>query len=312
MAVPVVFGITLITFGIIAFAPGDPIDVIIAMAAEEGETIAEQDLERMRAKLGLDKPLPVRYLLWLKEVARGNLGNRTTDNRPVADVILERLPRTVELMALSIVVSTVLAILLGVIAALRQYSVLDYVLTFLTFCGIATPNFFLALGMILVVGVKLGWLPTHGVRTAGMPPSLIDHVSHLIMPAFILGLGHMASLMRQARSSMLEVIRQDYILVARAKGLRERSINLQHAFRNAALPLVTLVGLSLPALFGGSVIVESIFAWPGIGQLGISSVGTRHFQTLMGLNLITACLVLLSNLITDISYAWVDPRIRYQ
>ena len=309
VAIPVLFGISVMSFLLISVAPGDAIDAMIDPNAEEMMTTEAMD--GLRRQLGLDKPVHMRYLIWIRELAKGNFGYRTTDRRPVAEVVMQRLPYTLELMGISIFISTVLALTLGIISALKRYSLLDYVLTFFTFCGVSIPGFFVALLLILYLGVVLDLLPTHGIRTPDTPPSVLDNLRHIAMPVMILTLNHVATLMRQARSSMLDVLQQDYMIVARAKGLRERAVVLRHGVRNALLPLITLIGLSLPALFGGSVIVETIFAWPGMGELGISSVRARDFQTLMALNFISASLVMVSNLLTDITYAFVDPRISY-
>ena len=309
IAFPVLIAITVLNFLFINLAPGDP---LAEMTSPEFGFNPNQ-VEMWRERYGLEKPLAVRYFYWLKEVARGNLGWRmlVQERRPISDVLAERVPLTIELVIGAIIVANVMGISLGVIAALRQYSVLDHTLTFVSFFLASTPSFFLALGLIFLVALQLDLLPTHGVRTPGIPPDLLDRLRHLALPAFALAFGSWAGMMRQARASMLEVLRQDYITTARAKGLYERFVIVRHALRNALLPLVTLMGLQIPWLLGGSVIIESIFAWPGMGGLAISAVRMRDYNTLMALNLVTAIAVLLSNLATDILYASVDPRIRY-
>ena len=205
-----------------------------------------------------------------------------------------------------------IAVPIGIISALRQYSVLDYVVTILGFAAISIPSFFLALAGIYIFGLKLGWLPTSGMVTIGAEPSLRDALSHLILPASVLGLASAAPLIRYVRSSMLEVVRQDYVGVARAKGLAETAVILRHAARNALIPLITVVALGLPAIVGGTVIIESLFAWPGMGQLAITAVRARDYPLIMALNLIVATMIIASNLLADVLYAVVDPRIKYE
>jgi peptide/nickel transport system permease protein len=200
---------------------------------------------------------------------------------------------------------------IGIIAALKQYSFLDYFISVLGFAAISIPSFFLALAGIFIFGLRLGWLPTSGMRTIGADPSFVDLLEHLILPATVLGLANAAPLIRYVRSSMLEVIRQPYVGVARAKGLSERTVIYGHAARNALIPVVTVIALGLPGLFGGAVIIETIFAWPGMGQLAIAAVRSRDFPMIMALNLVVATIILLSNLLADVLYAAIDPRIKY-
>jgi peptide/nickel transport system permease protein len=306
---PVLFVITILNFLFINLAPGDPLSF---MTSPEFGFKPDQ-VEMWRQRFGLDKPLAVRYFYWLKEAAQGNLGWRMLkeDRRPVAQVLGERLPLTFELMIGAILLANFMGISLGILSALRQYSLLDHSFTFLSFFLASTPGFFLAIAFIYVLSVKLGWFPIGGVRTPGIPPSLFDRLHHLALPAFALAFGSWAGMMRQSRASMLEVLRQEYMTTARAQGLRERVVILRHGLRKALLPLVTLIGLQVPALIGGSIVIETIFGWPGIGNLTISAVQARDYNTLMGLNLVGAMVVLFSNLLTDIAYAVVDPRIRY-
>jgi len=228
----------------------------------------------------------------------------------VSDLLKERLPNTLELAIVSIIVTNFWATLAGIVAALKQYSVTDYVLTVISFLLSGIPRFFTGLIFILIFAVKLHWLPLAGINTPNVPFDLWDHIQHLIMPVIVLSLPA-ASVLRQARSAMLEEMNRDYAVVARAKGLTERAVNYRHVLRNALLPLVTLVGLQLPGLIAGSVIVETIFAWPGMGRLAVKAATTKDYPTLMAITSVTAVVVLGANLITDIAYAWVDPRIRY-
>jgi peptide/nickel transport system permease protein len=309
VALPVLFGITVINFLIINLAPGDPLSKLAS--PELG--LSRQQLEAIKIDFGLDKPLPVRYVYWLGQAVRGNLGYRMvlSDPRPVGVVLMDRIPRTVELMFGAIVLAHGLGIMLGVFSALRHYSLFDYVVTVFTFLGVATPSFFFGLGVIVIFAAKLGWFPTSGVITPNVPPSLLDFLRHLFLPAMTLAVSTMAESMRQARTSMLEVINQDYVRTAQAKGLAPRIVVWRHAFRNALLPLITVTGLSIPALVGGAAIVETIFSWPGMGALAIDAVSARDYNTLMGSLLVGTIMVLVANLVTDVAYAYADPRIRY-
>jgi peptide/nickel transport system permease protein len=309
IAIPLLFGITVINFLLVNLAPGDPMS---AMIETEAGGMSQEDVERMRARYGLDQPLPVRYGYWLKEAVQGNLGWRMspTDRRPVTEVLMERIPMTLKLMVGAIILANVIGIALGVVSAVRQYSAVDYVLTLLAFGGISVPGFFIALLLIYVFAATLGWFPTSGSRTPG-EASILNQLHHMVLPAIALGSDYTASMMRQTRASMLEVLNQDYVNTARAKGLREYVVILRHALRNAALPLVSLFALYLPGLVGGAVIIETVFGWPGMGRLTIQSVSGRDYNMLMGIILVTSIMVLIANLFADIVYAFVDPRIRY-
>ncbi|HEY7032278.1 MAG TPA: ABC transporter permease [Thermomicrobiales bacterium] len=309
ISVPVLFGITLVTYVIVNLAPGDPVSALID--PEQISALGPGWLEQQRHALGLDRPLPIRYLFWLRQVAHGNLGFSYTDRQPIAHKITERIWPTLKLMLTVQILALVIAIPIGVLSAVKQYSWLDYLATIFGFATISIPSFFLALAAIFVFAVKLRWLPTAGMATIGQPPSLLDSIKHLILPAVVLGLAQAAPLIRYTRSSMLETVRQDYVRVARAKGLSERVVIYGHALRNALIPLVTVVALSLPQLLGGTVIIEQIFAWPGMGTLAITAVRGRDYPTIMAINLIGAVAIVASNLIADILYAWIDPRIKY-
>lgn len=308
IALPVLIGITIIDFALINLAPGDPISAMVDPTA----AITYGDEEALREQMGLNEPIFVRYFIWLREVASGNMGYSYVRNRPVADRIAERLPATLLLTVSALVISAGIGIPLGILSAIRQYSFLDYSLTLFAFAGLSVPDFFLALGGIYVFALTLDILPPFGmVSLESDLPRTIDMFYHLIMPATILGFSSMASLMRFSRTSMLEVMKQEYITTARSKGLMENKVLRRHALRNALIPLITILSLRLPGLFGGSVIIETVFSWPGIGQLAIESITDRDYPQIMGLLLITGILVLTANLIADILYAFADPRIRY-
>ena len=309
LSLPVLLGITVLTFAFTNLMPGDPVSAMIP--PNELQRLSPADLEARREALGLNKPIPVRYAIWIGQLVRGNLGYSLIDRRPVWTDIRERLWPTIQLTGLALLLALLIATPLGVLSALKQYSILDYVMTISSFLMVSIPGFFLALGAIYIFSLRLDILPTSGMRTIGEPWSLRDRGEHLLLPAAILSLQQVGPFMRFVRSAMLEVVRQDYVTTARAKGLAERTVLVRHAFRTALIPLVTVVGLSLPSLFSGSVLIETIFSWPGIGWLSITAVTQRDYTVLMGLGLISAIIILLSNLIADVCYVIVDPRIRY-
>jgi len=309
ISIPVLFGITVVTYAIVTLAPGDPVSALV-----NPETVAALGpgwLEQQRAELGLNRPLPVRYALWMKQILRGNLGYSYSDRQPVAHKITERLWPTLKLMLTVQLLALLIAVPIGVLSAVKQYSWLDYLATVFGFTAISVPSFFLALAGIYLFAIKLRWLPTAGMGTIGKPSSIIDSLEHLILPATVLGLAQAAPLIRYTRSSMLETIRQDFVRVARAKGLSETRVITRHALRNALIPLVTVVALTLPQLLGGTVIIEQVFSWPGMGTLAIKSVRARDYPTMMAINMIGAVAILVSSLIADVLYAWIDPRISY-
>ena len=309
ISLPVLIGITLVTFIIINLAPGDPVSAMIS--PEAAAELGAEWFEQQRAELGLNQPVPVRYAIWIGQIAQGNLGFSYIDRQPVTKKLAERVGPTLRLMITVQLLALTIALPIGILSALRQYSWIDYLATIFGFTAIAIPSFFLALAGIYVFAVKLRWLPTAGMATIGAPPSFWDGLHHLILPAFVLGLAQAAPLIRYTRSSMLETVRQDYVRTARAKGLREQAVVAGHALRNALIPLITVVALTLPQLLGGAVIIEQVFAWPGMGSLAITAVRGRDYPTIMAINLIGATAILCSNLLADVLYAWVDPRVKY-
>ena len=309
ISLPVLLGVTLLAFLFINMAPGDP--VLAFIDPLQRGSLGPEWVELRRRELGLDKPLPVRYAIWLRELGRGNLGYSLITREPVAKQIRERLWPTLLLMGTSLTVAVVLGTLLGFLAAIREYSLLDYAATVGAFIAISTPSFFVGLSLIYILAVHLRLLPVAGMYTLGVPPTFGDLLAHMAMPVAVLGWANSAQIVRHARSSMIEVIRQDYITTARAKGLAEHVVLMSHAFRNSLIPLITVVGFMLPLLLSGAVITEQIFQWPGMGMLTIRAVDSRDYPLLMGIILVTSALVLLSNLLADILYAVVDPRIRH-
>ena len=309
---PMLVGITIICFAVMHLAPGSPTDLQTQM----NPRASAEAQERLRAMYDLDKPLYHQYWIWVKKLAVLDLGQSfSTDHRPVADKILERLPITILLNCLSLILILAIAIPIGVLSAVHQSSLFDKLTSVFVFIGFAMPTFWLALLLMILFGVQLGWLPISGIRSLNyeyLPAGAAfwDLIKHLILPVMLSAFGGLAGLSRYMRANMLEVIRQDYIMTARAKGLSERVVIYKHALRNALLPVITILGLSIPGLIGGSVIFETIFAIPGMGQLFYMSVMARDYPVVMGILFIGAVLTLLGNLIADVSYAVADPRIR--
>jgi peptide/nickel transport system permease protein len=305
-------GITLLTFTIINLAPGDPISAMID--PQEVMTLSHDEYQAMRERMGLNQPIAVRYLLWLTEIVQGNLGySYQGQNLPVGKMILDRLPATLFLTLSAVTVAVVVGVTFGIITALRQYSLLDNGLTVMTFFGISVPGFFFALLGMYFFAVRLQWLPVFGMWTPGGATTLNwDLLRHAILPVSSLTILHVAGYMRYARTAILDELHSDHVMVARAKGLPEWVVVRRHILRNALLPIVTMVGLELPGLIGGAFIIESLFAWPGIGLLGYTAVVRRDYPLQMGIALILAVAVLVANLLTDIAYTFVDPRIRYE
>ena len=310
ISIPVLLGITVAMFIIINLAPGDPVTALLN--PEQAAALGPGWVEQQRERMGLNDPMPVRYVYWLRETVTGNLGFSYTDHQAVSHKIGDRLWPTLKLMGLVLIVAVAVGVPLGVISALRQYSILDYALTVLGFLTVSIPSFFLALVVIYVFALKLDWLPATGMYTVGQTRSFTDSLQHIILPAAVLGLAQAAPIIRYTRASLLETVRQDYVTTARAKGLSESSVVVGHSLRNALIPIITVVALNVPSLLGGTVIIEQVFAWPGMGSLAIGAVQNRDYNTLMGINLIAAIMILLSNLLADMVYALVDPRIRYQ
>ncbi|MDA8214552.1 MAG: ABC transporter permease [Nitrospiraceae bacterium] len=311
LMIPLIFGITLITFTVIHLAPGGPVEVETEMSLKA----SAQARENLKRLYGLDKPLHIQYIDWLTRFIKLDFGKSFVDGKKVFDKIKERIPVTLTINLLSLLIIMLIAIPIGVLSATKQYSLFDKLTTVFVFVGFSTPTFWLALILMIIFGVSLGLLPISGIQSidvSGMSKidRILDWIKHLILPVGLSAFGGIAGLSRYSRSSMLEVIRQDYIRTAKAKGLKESDVIIHHALRNALMPVVTILGLSVPGLIGGSVIFETIFAIPGMGQLFYSSAMSRDYPTIMGILVIGAVLTLIGNLIADVSYALVDPRIR--
>ncbi|ENY93668.1 hypothetical protein HMPREF1093_03745 [Hungatella hathewayi 12489931] len=308
-SIPVVFGITILTYFIMKLAPGGPLANMI-----NPRTSAESIL-RAKEAMGLNKPIIIQYVNWLRELLQGNFGYSTNSGQQVLAMILERLPATLLLTVTAFVISFVVGIPLGVYSATHKYSAGDYGLTIFSFIGISIPSFFFGMGLIYIFAIKLKWFPTSGFGDTtfkGIGMALfLNKMKYLVMPALVMSLANLATVMRFTRSSMVETLNQDYIRTARAKGLSEKVVIYRHALKNSLIPVITIFGLSIPNLFGGAYITEKVFSWPGMGLLGVDAIANRDYAVLMGLTLFTAILVLVGNLVADILYSFVDPRIRY-
>lgn len=310
--IPTLIGITLISFFIIHLAPGKPTDVL----ADLNPKMTPEARERLEKYYGLDKPMYTQYGMWLKRIVKLDFGDSfSTDRRPVWAKIKERLPITILINTLALILIFTIAIPIGVSSAVRPYSLYDKITTVFVYIGFAVPTFWLALLLMILFGVNLHWLPISGLKSMGYENlsafgKIWDSAKHLILPVTLEAFGGLAGFSRYMRSSMLEVVRQDYITTARAKGLAETKVIYKHALRNALLPVITLLGMSIPGLIGGSVIFENIFSIPGMGQLFFQSVMMRDYPVIMGILTIGAILTLLGNLLADIGYALADPRIR--
>jgi peptide/nickel transport system permease protein len=309
VSIPVFLGITLLVYGLYSLSPGDPVINIVGI--EQFTRMTSEQRQQVRVQYGFDKPWTFRYVRWLGKLLQGDLGYPLKGAKPVAQQIMERIPLTFLLMGTALLLSLIIGVPVGIIMALKQYSALDMVLTVLVFAFLALPSFFVGLGCIYIFALKLGILPVYGTQTIGAPFSLIDRARHLIMPAAILGLAAAGTYARYTRASMLDVMRSEYVITARAKGLKERVVVVRHIFRNALLPIVTIVAAELPFLLAGAIITEQIFQWPGIGMLTVKRTSERDYPVLMGITVFTAIIILFSNLLADILYAAIDPRIRY-
>ncbi len=308
---PVLFGITVVTFFVIHLSPGKP----TRLQAEMSPKITLEAMEKLDRLYGLDKPVYVQYWQWVKKLVVLDFGKSFTDERPVLVKIGERIPITITIELLSLFLIFLIAVPIGIMSAVKENSLFDRASTVFVFIGFATPTFWLALLAMSLFGVQLGWLPISGIKSLDFEElnflqKIADVSRHLILPVFVSAFGGLAGISRYMRTSMLEVMHKDFIRTARAKGLSENDVIYKHALKNALLPIVTIIGLSVPGLIGGSVIFESIYAIPGMGKLFFDSVMARDYPVIMGILFVGAILTLLGNLLADVMYACVDPRIR--
>ncbi len=303
MMIPLLLGVSIIVFLLIHSAPGDPTAFFVPESEPDPKVRAA-----VARELGLDQPLPVQYVLWLRKAVTGDFGQSFRYQQPVMGLITERIPATFQLQGLAILLALGLSIPIGIISALRAGSVLDRTATVTTLFGLSMPEFWSALMLLMVFSLNLGWLPSTGM---GQDKPFPERLLYYVLPASVLALTYTAWYTRFVKTSMLEVIRQEYMTTARAKGLASPTVIVRHGLKNALIPLITVIGLSLPRLLGGSIIVESIFAWPGIGRLGLEAVLKRDYPVIMGLAMITTVVILTLNLLIDLIYVLVDPRISF-
>jgi peptide/nickel transport system permease protein len=318
--IPIALGISVLLFTLLTLAPGDPVDLLIA----SDPRVKPEDVARLKHLYGLDQPIHVRYLKWLGRTVQGDLGFSRTYKEPVTNLLRDRIANSLWLTVTAFVLAVAVAVPVGIYSALHQYSVLDYLATTFTFFGVSIPVFWFGIMAIYLFAVWHPWtaipglsglvLPPGGISTPGVPPGLpfvLDRLRYMILPSVVLALLSMATYTRYTRSSMLEVIRQDYVRTARAKGLAEPVVINKHALRNALIPLVTIMALSIANLFAGAPITETVFAWPGVGRLLVESVLNGDYVAAQAVLMFLAVLVLVFNLLADIAYAVLDPRIRY-
>lgn len=304
-AVPLLIGVSIIGFAMMHLAPGGPLAIYTL-----NPTITAQDIERIKHVFGLDQPLYIQYLKWAAGMFTGNWGNTFFGGRPVLDVIMERVPATLLLMGSGMSVAMIIGMLIGILGAVKRYSVFDYLATTGAMVTLSFPTFWFGLMMIFVFSLQLGWLPSGGMFTLGGDEDLLDLLEHLILPTVVLALVLIAQWSRYTRSSFLEVIHQDYIRTARSKGISGSRILFRHAFPNALAPLIALAGIQLPWLFSGALVTETIFGWPGMGRLFVDSLTMKEYPVLMGMIMLTAMTVVVGNLLADVLNALIDPRIR--
>jgi peptide/nickel transport system permease protein len=310
-AIPLLIAISVIVFAIVEIAPGDPTQMYID--PEKGADPAY--IQRVRVSLGLDQPVYVRYVSWLAKTLQGDFGFSFRTRRPVALEVGDRLPNTLLLGGVALLISFLVAVPIGIISALKRYSLVDYFLSTAALVGISVPAFWVALLLLQVFAIQLGWFPGVGMNSVRVQyegwDRVLDVLHHMVLPATVLSLAQTASWSRYQRSALLEVLGQDYIRTARAKGARERRVIGLHALRNAMIPMLTLIGISVPSIVTGAFITETIFGWPGMGRLGVEAVNGRDYPIIMAVTMLSAVLIVLGNLLADVAYAWADPRIRY-
>ena len=308
-AIPLLILATLLSFTLIQLAPGDPVDMYLSMDLQDADP---EVVERIREEMGLNRPIIIQYAVWLAHAVQGDLGNSLHTRRPVTTIIFEVLPNSIFLAAVSLIVAVIIGLGLGILTAIKQRTIFDYVITTLVFIGYSLPSFYIALLFLYLLSFRLKWLPSSGMRSlrGGHDNPFIDMLMHAAMPLLVYAIVRLVQWVRFQRNSLIEVMSQDYVRTARAKGLTERLVIFKHAWRNSLTPIITNLGLSFAGLIGGSFIIESIFAWPGMGRLGLESVRFRDFPVTMGILLISSIMIIVGNLISDILYIIMDPRVR--
>jgi len=308
VAIPTLLFVTILSFGVMKLAPGDPVRMYVAGGMSKGSS---EDIERIRHNLGLDRPIYIQYIAWLRNAVQGNLGYSLSTGRPVSETLSEKIPASLSLMGISLLVSMIIGVSVGAVSAIKQYSAFDYIVTVFSFLGNSLPSFWVAMMLIWFFSVRLGWLPTGHMSSLFTTSSpFIDSVKHYILPVVTTSLVSLVGWVRYQRASMLEALHQDYVRTARAKGLTERIVYIRHAWRNSLITIITLIGFSISNLVGGSYIIETIFSWPGMGQFGYEALLKRDYTILMGVTLVSAIFIIGGNLISDLTYILVNPQIR--
>lgn len=296
----------MLIFLFVELAPGDAVD---ALMPPESMTTPEAKAA-MRERLGLNDPAPIRYVRWLGRAVQGNMGYSLTSRKPVVDIIMARLPKTLLLVSAAMVFSIIVGILTGIISAIKQYSFIDYLVTFFSFFWLSIPGFFLSLLVIYIFAVRLDWFPVFGASSPGAKNPTLDRLHHLVLPATVLGLELAAMLTRYTRASLVEVLRADYMRTARAKGLTEWMVIIAHGLKNALIPIITVIAFRLPYLISGAVVIETVFQWPGLGLLMLDAANHKDYPLILGITMAVTILVVFSSFIADVAYSLVDPRIR--
>lgn len=302
-SIPILFIVSIISFLIIYMAPGDPVNSYISA------DMTPEDINNIRENLGLNKPIYIQYIIWLKNILLGDFGYSLVDFRPVGQEILTRIPATFLLMGSSLLLSMVIGISLGLISAYYKDTIIDKTISIISYIGISTPVFWFALVLIIIFSVKLGILPSVGMRTPGNS-SIIDVLKHLIMPTIVLSYGNASVISRYIRNNAIQEISKDYVKTAKAKGLKSYTIYKKHILRNILLPIITILGMSIPNLIGGAFITETVFGWPGMGRMGINAINSLDYPIIMAITIISSILLILGNLLSDILYSIADPRIK--
>ena len=305
-ALTILLGVSMLVFLFVELAPGDAVDALMppeSMSTPEAKAA-------MRERLGLNDPAPVRYVRWLGRAIQGNFGYSLTSRKPVTDIIMARLPNTLLLVGTAMIFSIIVGLISGIISAIKQYSAIDYVVTFFSFFWLSIPGFFLSLLMIYIFAVKLNWFPVFGASSPNAANPVLDRIHHLILPAAVLGLELAAALTRYTRASLVEVLRADYMRTARAKGLREWTVLIGHGLKNALIPIITVIAFRLPYLISGAIVIETVFQWPGLGLLTLNAANQKDYPLILAITMAVTILVVISSFIADVAYSLVDPRIR--
>ncbi len=305
-AIPIFLIITAVVYLLLSLAPGNAVDSMASSAQ-----MSQEEIEQLRASYGLDKPIVVRYVNWLADFLKGDWGTSYSGNQSVAHIISQRVISSLTLTCSGLLLALIIGLPLGILAGTKPYSAIDNIASVIAYIGTAIPSFFLSLAVIYVVALQLGLTPTQGMYTAGQAHTFPDLLKHLILPASMVAIQLLGGFIKQARNGMMEVLNEEYIKTARAKGISERKVIVKHAFRNTLAPIITQVTLSVPYLIGGAVVTEQIFSWPGLGSLMVTSITNRDYPVVMGITVLVAIVVLVANIISDLVYAALDPRVKF-